>query len=149
MIYQVSKCIGGGHINIGVCWWHPGGWIPGIGILSPDFPPWATHPRTRPPYALDRPYCLWARPLAKNPYSSGPNKRVVPNNHVGWTVQTKFISMWSLINMRSGIFQFCNMHLILLVQTKGKVLKKLYPLYSRFYLMALRKDSIFFLKITL
>ena len=29
------------------------------------------------------------------PYSSDPNKHVVPNNHVGWTVQPKAINVWS------------------------------------------------------
>ena len=28
-------------------------------------------------------------------YSSGPNKCVVPNNHVGWTVQPREINVWS------------------------------------------------------
>ena len=38
-------------------------------------------------------------------YSSGPNNRVVPYKHVGWTISPKLINMWSLISMWGGNFK--------------------------------------------
>ena len=35
-------------------------------------------------------------------YSSGPNTHVVPNKHVGWTVSTRLISVWSWLIMWGG-----------------------------------------------
>ena len=38
---------------------------------------------------------LFSIGILSKDYSSGPNCRVVPYKHVGWTLSTKPISMWS------------------------------------------------------